>query len=117
MPRCARVKIIARCMAWRGRWWPTPFTASPQGFKKDLDIVGVGYRAELKGKTWYFALGYSHPIEFPIPEGIQIAVEKQTHMMVSGADKTRWAKWPRIFARCVRPIRTSRRAFASPASA
>jgi large subunit ribosomal protein L6 len=58
-----------------------------QGFKKELDIVGVGYRAEVKGKNVVLALGYSHPIEFPIPEGIQIAVEKQTHMTVSGADK------------------------------
>jgi large subunit ribosomal protein L6 len=58
-----------------------------QGFKKDLDIVGVGYRAELKGKIVNFALGKSHPIEFPIPEGIQVAVEKQTHIVVSGADK------------------------------
>jgi large subunit ribosomal protein L6 len=57
------------------------------GFKKDMDIVGVGYRAELKGKIVNFALGKSHPIEFPIPEGIQIAVEKQTHLIVSGADK------------------------------
>jgi large subunit ribosomal protein L6 len=58
-----------------------------QGFKKDLDIVGVGYRAELKGKTVSFALGKSHPIEFPVPEGIQITVDKQTHIVVSGADK------------------------------
>src|ERR1700737_2088629 len=58
-----------------------------QGFKKDLDIVGVGYRAELKGKAVAFALGKSHPIEFKIPEGIQIAVDKQTHLVVSGADK------------------------------
>src|SRR3984957_8961755 len=58
-----------------------------QGFKKELDIVGVGYRAELKGKHVSFALGKSHPIEFPIPEGIQISVDKQTHMVVSGADK------------------------------
>ena len=56
-----------------------------QGFKKDLDIVGVGYRAELKGKTVVFALGYSHPVEFTVPEGIQITVEKQTHLSVSGA--------------------------------
>ncbi len=62
-------------------------TGVTQGFKKDLDIVGVGYRAEVKGKNVVLALGYSHPIEFPIPEGIQIAVEKQTHMTVSGADK------------------------------
>ena len=59
------------------------------GFKKELDIVGVGYRAELKGKTVVFALGYSHPVEFPVPEGIQVAIEKQTHVTVSGADRAR----------------------------
>jgi large subunit ribosomal protein L6 len=59
------------------------------GFKKDLDIVGVGYRAELKGKIVSFALGYSHPVEFAIPEGIVITVEKQTHLTVSGADRGR----------------------------
>jgi large subunit ribosomal protein L6 len=58
-----------------------------QGFKKELDIVGVGYRAEVKGKNVAFALGKSHPVEFAIPEGIQIAVDKQTHIVVSGADK------------------------------
>jgi large subunit ribosomal protein L6 len=58
-----------------------------QGFKKELDIVGVGYRAEVKGRAVAFALGKSHPVEFAIPEGIQIAVDKQTHIVVSGADK------------------------------
>lgn len=58
-----------------------------QGFKKELDIVGVGYRAEVKGKNLVLALGFSHPVEFPIPEGIQIAVEKQTHVTVTGANK------------------------------
>src|SRR5207302_437126 len=58
-----------------------------QGFKKELDIVGVGYRAEVKGKTLNCSLGYSHPIVFPIPDGIQITVEKQTHLTVTGADK------------------------------
>jgi large subunit ribosomal protein L6 len=58
-----------------------------QGFKKEMDIVGVGYRAELKGKVINFALGKSHPVEFPVPEGIQIAVDKQTHLVISGADK------------------------------
>jgi large subunit ribosomal protein L6 len=57
------------------------------GFKKDMDIVGVGYRAELKGKVVAFALGYSHPVEFAIPEGIVITVEKQTRLSVSGADR------------------------------
>ncbi|MFZ0882863.1 MAG: 50S ribosomal protein L6 [Candidatus Acidiferrales bacterium] len=62
-------------------------TGVTTGFKKDLDIVGVGYRAEVKGKNVVLALGYSHPIEFAIPEGITITVEKQTHMVVSGANK------------------------------
>jgi large subunit ribosomal protein L6 len=58
-----------------------------EGFKKELDIVGVGYRAELKGKQVHFALGYSHPVIFDIPEGIDIAIEKQTHITVTGANR------------------------------
>jgi len=58
-----------------------------KGFEKHLDIVGIGYRAELKGKAVAFNLGYSHPIEFPIPDGISVTVDKQTHLVVSGADK------------------------------
>jgi len=57
------------------------------GFKKELDIVGVGYRAELKGKQVVFALGYSHPIVFDIPNGIDITIEKQTHITVTGIDR------------------------------
>src|ERR1051326_2843318 len=57
------------------------------GFKKDMDIVGVGYRAELKGKVVNFALGKSHPIEFPGPEGIPVSVDKPTHLGISGAGK------------------------------
>jgi large subunit ribosomal protein L6 len=58
-----------------------------EGFKKELDIVGIGYRAEVKGKQVHFALGYSHPIVFEIPNGIDIAIEKQTHITVTGADR------------------------------
>src|ERR1043166_5605658 len=58
-----------------------------EGFRKDLDIVGVGYRAELKGKQVVFALGYSHPIVFDIPTGIDIAIDKQTHVTVTGIDR------------------------------
>ena len=58
-----------------------------EGFKRELDIVGVGYRAEVKGKNVVFSLGYSHPIEFPMPEGIQISVAQQTHLVVTGANK------------------------------
>jgi large subunit ribosomal protein L6 len=57
------------------------------GFKKELDIVGVGYRAELKGKQVHFALGYSAPVVFDIPTGIDITVDKQTHIVVTGADR------------------------------
>ena len=58
-----------------------------QGFSKALEIVGVGYKAEVKGKTVLFSLGYSQPVEFPIPEGIQISVDKLTRITVSGIDK------------------------------
>jgi large subunit ribosomal protein L6 len=58
-----------------------------EGFRKDLDIVGVGYRAELKGKQVHFALGYSHPVVFDIPPGIDIAIDKQTHITVTGIDR------------------------------
>ena len=57
------------------------------GFKRELDIVGVGYRAELKGRQVTFALGYSHPVVLEIPAGIDIAVEKQTHLTVTGIDR------------------------------
>jgi len=58
-----------------------------QGFTKELDIVGIGYRAAVDGRKVTFALGYSHPVEFPIPEGIDVKVDKNTHIVVSGADK------------------------------
>ena len=58
-----------------------------EGFKKELDIVGVGYRAEVKGKQVVFALGYSHPVVFDIPTGIDVAVDKQTHITVTGVDR------------------------------
>jgi large subunit ribosomal protein L6 len=57
------------------------------GFKRELDIVGVGYRAEVKGKQVVFALGYSHPVVFDIPAGIDVTVEKQTHVTVTGIDR------------------------------
>src|SRR5712691_720265 len=59
-----------------------------EGFKKELDIVGVGYRAEVKGKEVVFQLGYSHPVRFPIPKGIEINVDaKSGHIIVTGIDK------------------------------
>ena len=58
-----------------------------EGFKRELDIVGVGYRAEIRGKQVVFALGYSHPVVFDIPTGIDIAIDKQTHVTVTGVDR------------------------------
>ena len=59
-----------------------------EGFKKELDIVGVGFRAEVKGKEVVFQLGYSHPIRFPIPKGIDINVDGKTgHIIVTGLSK------------------------------
>jgi large subunit ribosomal protein L6 len=58
-----------------------------EGFKRELDIVGVGYRAEIKGKQVIFALGYSHAVVFDIPQGIDIAIDKQTHITVTGVDR------------------------------
>jgi len=58
-----------------------------EGFSKELDIVGVGYRAEAKKNSVVFTLGFSHPIEYPIPPGIHITVDKQTKLVVSGVDR------------------------------
>ncbi len=61
-----------------------------RGFTRELEISGVGYKAEVKGKSVVFALGYSHPVDFPIPEGIAIAIDaKAGRMTVTGADKQR----------------------------
>ncbi len=57
------------------------------GFQKVLEINGVGYRGDMKGKTLSLALGYSHPIEYPVPDGIEIEVEKQTKLTIRGIDK------------------------------
>ncbi len=58
-----------------------------QGFTRELDIVGIGYKAQVQGRVLNLALGYSHPIDFPIPDGIDIKVDKQTRLTVSGADR------------------------------
>jgi large subunit ribosomal protein L6 len=58
-----------------------------KGFTKGLEIQGVGYKAEVKGKTLVMNLGYSHPITYPFPDGITISVDKGTNVLVSGPDK------------------------------
>lgn len=58
-----------------------------QGFRRELEIHGVGYRAERTGKLLKLNLGYTHVVEFPVPEGVDIAVEKNTRLTVSGCDR------------------------------
>ena len=60
---------------------------SSKGYEKILELVGVGYRAALKGNQLNLQLGYSHDINFDIPDGIKIAVEKQTILKITGSDK------------------------------
>src|SRR5271156_1053248 len=57
------------------------------GFTRELDIVGIGYRADIKGKVATLTLGYSHPIEFMLPDGVELKIDKQTHLVLSGHDK------------------------------
>jgi len=58
-----------------------------EGFSKNLEIEGVGYRAQVQGKKLILQLGYSHDVEYPIPEGIQIKCERPTAITISGADR------------------------------
>ena len=62
-------------------------TGVSEGFKKELDIVGIGYRAEVAGQKLTLALGYSHPVIFEIPKGVGVKVDNQTHLIVSGVDR------------------------------
>jgi len=57
------------------------------GFTRELDIVGIGYRADVKGKVATFTLGYSHPIEVLLPDGVDLKIDKQTHLVLTGYDR------------------------------
>ena len=57
------------------------------GFTRELDITGTGYRADVKGKIATFTLGYSHPIEVLLPDGVDLKIDKQTHLVLTGYDK------------------------------
>ena len=57
------------------------------GFTRELDIVGIGYRADIKGKIATFTLGYSHPIEVLLPDGVDMKIDKQTHLVLTGHDR------------------------------
>jgi large subunit ribosomal protein L6 len=57
------------------------------GFTRVLEVIGVGYRADVQGKGIHFNLGYSHPIDFPLPDGITAEIDKQNRITLKGADK------------------------------
>ena len=57
------------------------------GFTRELDIVGTGYRADVKGKIATFTLGYSHPVEMMLPAGVDLKIDKQTHLILTGYDR------------------------------
>jgi large subunit ribosomal protein L6 len=62
-------------------------TGTTRGFEKRLEIIGVGFRADLQGEDLKLTLGFSHPILYPIPKGIKVEVEKQTQISIKGIDK------------------------------
>lgn len=62
-------------------------TGVSTGFTRELDIVGTGYRADVKGNIATFTLGYSHPIEFLLPKGVDMKVDKQTHLVLTSHDR------------------------------
>jgi large subunit ribosomal protein L6 len=86
------------------------------GWKKELDIVGIGYRAELKGKgTVVFTLGYSHPLSFRCPRALKPRSTPSRRTSPSAASTgRRWARWRPTCARCASPTRTRTRACATP---
>ena len=62
-------------------------TGVSNGFEKRLQLVGVGYRAQMKGKDLNLTLGFSHPVDYPVPEGVKVETPSQTEIVVSGIDK------------------------------
>ena len=80
-PQLAKFHGLARSLV------ANAVTGVTDGYKRELDIVGVGYRAELKGKQVIFALGYSHAVVYDVPTGIDITIDKQTHITVTGVDR------------------------------
>ncbi len=89
------VKPVDQSKVARSMWGTTRsriqalVTGVSEGFTKNLEINGVGYRAAVQGKSLSLQLGYSHDVNFPIPEGITITCEKPTSIAITGADKQR----------------------------
>ena len=79
--RYAALHGLTRALAFNA------ITGVSTGWTRELDIVGTGYRADVKGQVATFTLGYSHTIEFILPKGIDLKIDKQTHLVLSGFDR------------------------------
>ena len=79
--RYAALHGLTRALAFNA------ITGVSTGWTRELDIVGTGYRADVKGQVATFTLGYSHPIEFILPKGVDLKIDKQTHLVLSGYDR------------------------------
>ena len=71
------------------RTWPTWCTGVTKGYERKLELVGVGFRAAVAGKALNLTLGFSHPVSYPIPEGITIETPSQTEILIKGNDRQR----------------------------
>lgn len=79
--RYAALHGLTRALAFNA------ITGVSTGWTRELDIVGTGYRADVKGQIATFTLGYSHPIEYLLPKGVELKIDKQTHLVISGYDR------------------------------
>ncbi|MCZ6747144.1 MAG: 50S ribosomal protein L6, partial [Acidobacteria bacterium] len=78
-------------------------TGVTDGFERALEIVGVGYRAEVRGRELHLMLGYSHPVVLPIPKGLEVVAERPTRLVVRGTDKQRVGQFAAEIRRRRRP--------------
>ena len=78
-------------------------TGVTEGFERALEIVGVGYRAEVRGRELHLTLGYSHPVVLPIPKGLEVVAERPTRLVVRGTDKQRVGQFAAEIRRRRRP--------------
>jgi len=85
-----------------------------KGYERKLEIVGVGYRAQAKGQILNLTLGFSHPVEFPVPEGITVETPSQTEFWSKASTSNWWVRWPQIFALTASRNPTRARALSTP---
>ncbi len=85
-----------------------------EGFEKKLSLIGVGYRAQAKGNVLNLSLGFSHPVDYPVPEGISVETPSRLKSLSRARTSRRWGRLPRKFAATVRQSPTRARVFDTP---